>query len=199
MHPRHSRRPLTLLLIVAVGLTVAGCGVLGGARETVLPTDGAAGPTVVPSSSATAAPAAPTASASVPSTDDAAATDCAGAPVTLSGADLDFTLTGDCPAVTVAGTGLDIEAGAATIGSLQLSGDRNELEGGTLQTLAVDGQDNEVDVARSGALTVNGDRNEVTASDEVGAVTVSGNDNRVLAPQWGPVSDNGQRNQVGAG
>lgn len=194
MPPAAVRRPLALALLVAVGMSVAGCGVLAGERATVVPTDAGTRPTVVPSAPATSA--APSTPSVAPPADGL--TDCAGAAVTLSGADVDFTLVGDCPAVTVNGTDLDIDAAGATVGSLQLGGDRNELDAQRVETLAVGGQENEIDAVEIGSLAVNGDRNEVEADVRIGAVAVSGNDNRVTAPERGPVTDNGQRNTVGA-
>jgi hypothetical protein len=196
-------RRLVLALIVAATLSASGCTMMASDRATVVPTDPgrtstAPTPTASPSRSAfpDASPSPTDAPTTAPTTEGV--TDCGGAPVTLSGADLDFVLTGDCPSVTVNGTGNDIDTERATVGALQLGGDRNELDATGIQSLTLGGQENDVDADSIQRLTLNGDRNEVEVRTGLGAVTVSGNDNVVTAAQLGSVTDNGQRNRIAA-
>lgn len=192
------RRRLVLALIIGAALVTSGCAAVAGDRATVLPTDGSSrseAPSVPPVPSASSSPIPNASSTTAPATPEGV-TACAGAPVTLGGADLDLVLTGDCPSVTISGTDLDIDTTGAVVGAITVNGDRNDLDAADIANLTVGGQQNEIGAERIDALTINGDRNETTVRGALGATTVSGNDNAVTAAQVGAVTDNGQRNRV---
>lgn len=183
-----------IAILIAAAAVLTGCGVVAAPRQTVLP----APPTAAsPSSPATPIPshAATTAPTAAPPAAEGTVV-CAGGRTEISGADQDFVLTGDCASVTIGGTGLRVDATRATLGVVQLSGDRNELASADVADLSVGGQDNVIDAATLSTVALNGDRNTVTASGFT-ALTVSGNDNTVRADRRGAVTDNGQRNTVG--
>lgn len=187
------RRLGHIAILIAAAAVLTGCGVVAAPRQTVLPTP--------PSGASPSSPAAPIPSqtpTSAPTVAPPAAEGtvvCGGGPTEISGADQDFVLTGDCAAVTIGGTGLRIDATRATLGVVQLSGDRNELTSADVADLSVGGQDNVIDAVALSSVALNGDRNTVTASGFT-ALTVSGNDNTVRADRRGTVTDNGQRNTV---
>lgn len=188
------RRLGHIAILIAAAAVLTGCGVVAAPRQTVLP----APPTAAsPSSPATPIPshAATTAPTAAPPAAEGTVV-CAGGRTEISGADQDFVLTGDCASVTIGGTGLRVDATQATLGVVQLSGDRNELASADVADLSVGGQDNVIDAATLSTVALNGDRNTVTASGFT-ALTVSGNDNTVRADRRGAVTDNGQRNTVG--
>lgn len=195
MASRALRRPAALAAASALlGVVLAGCALVSSSRETVLP------PAPAPVASTSVPTTAPSTAAPVPSPSVVVGDemDCGGAAVSLSGADQDFTLVGECPEVTAGGTELDIDMTRATVGTLLLNGDRNDVDAATVGAIVVGGQDNEIDAAAVAQLTLNGERNEVEADGRIDAVTVSGNDNRVTAGSLGTIADQGQRNTLTA-
>ena len=125
--------------------------------------------------------------------------DCGGAAVTVADDARDHTVTGDCPYVVVAGADIELDARDARIGTLEIAGDRAEVDAGDVNTLTVAGQENEVDVSALDSIVLNGDRNEVEVQARAGSVAVNGNDNSVTATELGTVLDQGQRNSVRTG
>lgn len=187
------RRLGHIAILIAAAAVLTGCGVVAAPRQTVLPAppSGAS-----PSSRATPTPSqtATTVPSTAPSASEGAIV-CGGGATDISGADQSFVLTGDCAAVTIGGTGLRVDATQATLGAVQLSGDRNELRAADVADVSVGGQDNVIDAATLSSVALNGDRNTVIAGG-FSTLTVSGNDNTVRADRQGTVTDNGQRNTV---
>ncbi|MFS0732828.1 DUF3060 domain-containing protein [Microbacterium sp. 1P10UB] len=122
--------------------------------------------------------------------------DCGGAAVTIADDDRDHTVTGDCPYIVLAGADIELTAQDAQIGTLEIAGDRAEVDAGDVDTLTVAGQENEVDAGAIDSIVLNGDRNEVEVRARAGSVAVNGNDNSVTAAELGTVLDQGQRNTV---
>ena len=182
---------IATLLVAAAVLT--GCGVVAGPRQTVLPDPPSKAPQTSPATPVPTRPATPAPSAT-PTTAEGTLV-CNGGTTEISGADQAFVLAGDCSSVMIGGTGLRVDATQATLGTVQLSGDRNDLRAADISMLSVGGQDNTVDAAMLSTVALNGDRNSVSAAGFT-ALTVSGNDNTVRAASQGAVTDNGQRNTV---
>lgn len=190
------RRLGHIAILVAAAAVLTGCGVVAGPRQTVLPDPPSSAPQTSPTTPAPTRPATPgpsETSAAPPAAEGTIV--CSVGPTEISGADQAFVLTGDCSSVMIGGTGLRVDATQATLGSVQLSGDRNDLRAADVSTLSVGGQDNTVDAAMLSTVALNGDRNSVSAAGFT-ALTVSGNDNTVRADSQGAVTDNGQRNTV---
>ncbi len=108
-----------------------------------------------------------------------------------------YTLTGECPLVSVSGDRAEVSS-AGTIALLQVHGQANEVRAGAVSqvdvagdrndidvtevTLAsVAGEDNELSVASVDALVITGDRNEVDGGSTIGFLTINGNENEVEA------------------
>jgi len=185
------RRLGQIAILLAAAAVVTGCGVVAGPRQTVLPEPPSAAPPA--SSPAPTRPMTPAPSAPSPATDGQLV--CGSGTTEISGADQDFVLAGECASVMIGGTGLRVDATRATLGVVQLSGDRNDLRTSDISDLSVGGQDNTVDAGTLSTVSLNGDRNSLTAAG-FGALIVSGNDNTVRADRQGAVTDNGQRNTV---
>ncbi len=116
--------------------------------------------------------------------------------VAIRGTDLDLVFAGECDVVRIEGASLDVDLERARVANVLASGDRIEIDLGSVDSLEITGQSADVDAARVGALTIAGDRNSVDA-DEVGTVSVSGNDNHVDADRLGAVTQSGDRNMIG--
>ncbi|WJM17166.1 DUF3060 domain-containing protein [Microbacterium arborescens] len=142
-------------------------------------------PDVSPDATASAAPGAGDAS-------------CVDGVLAIRGTDLDASFAGECDLVQIEGASLDVDLERARINRVVASGDRLEIDLGSVDSLEVTGQSADVDAVVVGTLAVAGDRNVVDA-DEIGAVSVSGNDNRVEADRLGAVTQSGDRNEIGAG
>lgn len=186
------RRLGHIAILVAAAAVLTGCGVVAGPRQTVLPAPPSGAPHP---SSAAPAPVRSTTSAPPTAAPADGAVACGTGTTEISGSDREFVLTGDCARVSIGGTGLRVDARQATLGVVQLSGDRNELRSAGISDLAVGGQDNIVDAATLSSVELNGDRNTLTVAGFT-ALTVSGNDNIVRADNPGAVTDRGQRNSV---
>lgn len=140
-------------------------------------------PDVSPGATASAAP-------------EAGDVSCVDGVLAIRGNDLDVSFAGECDLVRIEGAALDVDLERARIGRVVASGDRLEIDLGSVDSLEVTGQSADVDAVVVGALAVAGDRNTVEA-DEIGAVSVSGNDNRVEADRLGAVTQSGDRNAIG--
>ncbi|MDR6198222.1 hypothetical protein QE374_000131 [Microbacterium sp. SORGH_AS428] len=184
------RRLGQIAILVAAAAVLTGCGVVAGPRQTVLPEP----PTTArPSSPAPARSTTPAPTAPSPGVDGRLV--CGSGTTEISGADQDFVLSGECGSVMIGGTALRVDATQATLGVVQLSGDRNDLRASDIADLSVGGQDNTVDAGTLSTVTLNGDRNSLTTAG-FSALILSGNDNTVRAASQGAVTDNGQRNTV---
>ncbi|MDY0829027.1 hypothetical protein SK224_07790 [Microbacterium sp. BG28] len=190
-----TRRLGHIAILVAAAAVLTGCGGVAGPRQTVLPDPPSKAPQTSPATPVPTGPATPVPSATSAPPAAEGTLVCSGGTTEVSGADQAFVLTGDCSSVMIGGTGLRVDATQATLGSVQLSGDRNDLRAADISMLSVGGQDNTVDVAMLSTVALNGDRNSVSAAGFT-ALTVSGNDNTVRADSQGAVTDNGQRNTV---
>lgn len=175
-------RPLLALPGVA-GLTVllAGCIFIGAPRpaESRLPPspDGQIAQTSDPSS--TAIPLAPSPAASSPA--DAGALDCGdGGSRIASGSDQPFRVTGTCAELTVTGSVLTVDASAATVGTLRISGDGIRVQVAGADEVIVQGDDGAVTSAAGiGRIEIVGDRTTTEATSGIPSVTVRGHDNVV--------------------
>jgi hypothetical protein len=128
---------------------------------------------------------------------DAETMDCEGRPVEVGGKSFEWTLVGECPDVSVAGSDIDINLDGVELGTLTILGDRNEIDDAARPTeVTVRGHDNEVDATDIGALLLAGDRNDVDARSEIHLVTIEGDDNRVETDYLGQSSEDGSGNQV---
>ena len=181
---------------IAIGvLLLAGCGVGAQPVVTVLPTDGSPVATAAPVPSNSVVPVPGT---SVPTaTSDSGAIDCGGAPIVLDEGSASLVISGDCPDVQVNGAGLRVDASAAEVAALVLSGNGISVDLARAGRLSVRGNDMTVSAAEVSEFDVEGDRNTLSASGVVGNVSFRGNDNAVRAASVGQVSDAGDRNTVG--
>ncbi len=104
----------------------------------------------------------------------------------------------DCAVLQVNVTGATVAAG--TVGSVRISGDRDQVHAESAAAVRIRGQDNAVVAGGDiGGISIQGDRNRVNAQGRIGSGTVAGNDNVVAAPGGvGAVKDDGARNTIGA-
>jgi len=182
--------------LLAVALAACAPAVSGDDRDGAAPRPGVTGS--APTAGSTTAPveeATPGASRTPGSTGPV---DCGGASLTIADDDRVDTITGDCPYVVLAGADVELDADDARIGSLEIAGDRADVEAGVVDTLTVAGQENEVEADTIGSVVINGDRNDVEAGTRADSVAVNGNDNEVTARELGAVLDQGQGNTVRA-
>ncbi|MBB3158476.1 hypothetical protein FHS07_002172 [Microbacterium proteolyticum] len=176
-----NRRLLALSGVAALTALLAGCIFVGAPRPvgSRLPPspDGQVAQTATPSSTAT--PLAPSPAAS--SATDAGALDCGdGGSQIASGADRSFRVTGTCAELTVAGSALTVDASAATVGTLRISGDRIRVQVAGADEVIVQGDDGVVTSAAGiGRIEITGDRTTTEAVSGIPSVTVRGHDNVV--------------------
>lgn len=183
-----SRRTLSLLVTTAaVTIALSGCVSLPQPVVTRLP-PGASAPS--PTAAAPATPSdeasvdtSPTPSASVPSSSPVAdVIACGDGPVSLTGEESSVRLEGTCDSVIVSGTAFTVDATAATIRTLEISGDRIRVDAGAADTITLQGNDGVVSVAQSVSLaTIRGDRSTVSSTGDIAAVQIQGQDNTVRA------------------
>lgn len=114
--------------------------------------------------------------------------------VRLNQPGIEYTLVGDCDAVTIEGQ--DIEVDAANIDRLTIRGDRAGVDADDIGVAAISGTENEIDATTIGAVEINGDRNEVGVEKTLGSLTISGNDNDVEAAAIIDQAVAGDRNEV---
>lgn len=196
--PGGVRRLFAAVPALAALVVMAGCALGPGPVVTVLPTDGAAVPssTPAPVPSNSVVPVSPT-PVETEAPDADGVVDCSGAPVVLDAGSRSLTLSGDCAEVRVNGSALQVDAAAADIAVLIVSGERIVVSAGTVGQLSSRGNDNVVTAASVSMFDVEGDRNSLTATGAVEGVSFRGNDNAVRGASVGQVSDTGDRNTVG--
>lgn len=175
-----NRRLLAFVGVAALTTLLAGCIYVSAPRpaESRLPPspDGQVAQTAAPSSTAT--PLAPSPSASSPP--DADALDCGDGSRTVSGAEQSFRVTGTCTELTVAGSALTVDASAATVGTLRISGDLIRVQVAGADEVIVQGDDGAViSAAGIGRIEIEGDRTTTEAASGIPSVTVRGHDNVV--------------------
>lgn len=175
------RRLLAPLGSATLPVLLAGCIVITAPRPVeTLPPSGEDGRTASPAT--VTPPAAPSSgAASTPSADQADVVECGdGGDPAIEGTEQSFRVTGDCAELTVIGTGLTIDASAATIGTLRISGDRISVRVPAADAVIVDGDDASVTSAAGiGRLEIDGDRTVTEATTGIPSVTVRGRDNTV--------------------
>ncbi|WP_159096525.1 DUF3060 domain-containing protein [Miniimonas sp. S16] len=110
--------------------------------------------------------------------------------------DVDLRWDGQCDAVAIEGVDLDVDLERATVQSVTVRGDRNDVDAADLATLVIEGQENDVHAQSIGSAEVRGDRNEVDVDGRLGAVVVQGNDNEIEARELGTTDDSGDRNVI---
>lgn len=169
------------------------------------PTATVPSPSVVPASPSSASTR-PVSSAP-PSSNDTVNGGADGGPVTcaegesgsISGSEQTVRVEGACAQLTVSGSALTIDAGAARIGSLVIAGDRVRVDAAEITTLSVQGNDGSISAAGSiGSVDLSGDRTRVIAGGAISSVAVRGQNNTVSA--GGGVGERvveGRDNQVG--
>lgn len=131
---------------------------------------------------------------------DASVTACGdGGTASITGAERSVRVEGTCAQVTVSGSALTVDATAATIGALAMSGDRLRVTAAGVDTATIQGNDTALAVAGAlGRLDLSGDRATVSAGGAVGSLLVRGQDNAVTA--GGGIGDStveGRGNRVG--
>ncbi|WP_314457416.1 hypothetical protein [uncultured Microbacterium sp.] len=175
-----NRRLLALSGVAALTTLLAGCiyvSVPRPAESRVSPSpDGQVAQTAAPSSTATPLAPSPTASTS----DDAVALDCGDGIRIVSGAEQSFRVTGTCTDLTVTGSALTVDASAATVASLRISGDGIRVQVASADELIVEGDDGAVTSAAGiGRIEIDGDRTTTEAASGIPSVIVRGHDNVV--------------------
>jgi hypothetical protein len=176
-----NRRLLALSGVAALAALLAGCIFVGAPRpaDSRLPlsTDEQSVPSAAPSSTTT--PLVPSPTASSPT--DAGALDCGdGGSQIASGDDQSFRVAGTCAELTVTGSTLVVDASAATVGTLRISGDRIRVQVGGVDEVTVQGDDGSVTSAAGiERIEIVGDRTIAEAASGIPSVTVRGHDNVV--------------------
>lgn len=176
-----ARRLLAPLGIATLPVLLAGCIVITRPRPVeTLPVSAEGGRTAAPAT-ATPPAARPSSVASTPSANQAEIIECGdGGDPTIEGTEQSFRITGTCAELTAVGTGLAIDASAATIGTLRVSGDRISVRVPAADAVVVDGDDASVTSAAGiGRLEIDGDRTVTEATTGIPSVTVRGRDNTV--------------------
>jgi hypothetical protein len=145
-----------------------------------------------------AAPSVTTAPTIAPS--DGSVVDCGdGGTGAVTGAERSVRVTGTCSQLTVSGTALTVDADAATIGALTMSGDRIRVSAAAVDSAIIQGNDTALIVAGAlGRLDLSGDRATIAAEGAVGALVVRGQDSTVKA--GGGIGDStveGRGNTIG--
>lgn len=175
------RRLLALSGAVALTTLLAGCIFVGAPRsaESRPPSipDGQVAQTTAPSATETPLPPPPVAS----SPSDAVALDCGdGGSQLVSGADQSFLVTGTCAELAVTGSELAVDASAAGVRALRITGDRIRVHIAGADEVRVEGDDGEVTSAAGIArVEIVGDRTTTEAVTGIPSVTVRGHDNVV--------------------
>lgn len=160
-------------------------------------------PTATPSATPpVSVPLSPTPSTPVATTPpgDASVIACGGGgTASITGAERSVRVEGTCAQLTVSGSALTVDATAATIGALAMSGDRLRVTAAGVDTATIQGNDTALAVAGTlGRLDLSGDRATVSAGGAVDSVLVRGQDNAVTA--GGGIGDStveGRGNRVG--
>lgn len=150
--------------------------------------------TIFPAPVSTGAPSGPPANASG---DTVSCGD--GGTQSVSGSEQTVRVVGTCAELTVSGSALTVDASAASIGTLRISGDRARVDAAAIDALVVQGNDGSVHSAGAiGSVDVSGDRSTVDAKGAVSSVTVRGQDNVVRASGGvGTQTVEGRGNQIG--
>lgn len=163
------------------------------------PAVSASAPSVVPAApSSTSAPVASTPSGEQPSVGDVVT--CAeGDSRSITGSEQTVRVEGSCAQLAVSGSGMMVDATAARIGSLSISGDRVTVDAADVTALSVQGNDGSVTSAASiGSVDLSGDRTRVSAGGAISSVAIRGQDNVVRADGGiGDTTIEGRDNQVG--
>ncbi|MET0976046.1 MAG: DUF3060 domain-containing protein [Leifsonia sp.] len=118
-----------------------------------------------------------------------------GQDVTIDGRGREFRVTGPCGAVTVRGSAItaEIETAASLaiegqavvvrvdgdLTALDVRGDANSIEAGSIAAIAVSGQANRIDGGHLGALSIDGDDNTVLGDTEPSPSSIDGQGNVV--------------------
>lgn len=179
------------------GTTIPGFAGAGTAATTQAPsvdatTDATPEPTTPAASGSAGASSTPSASATV-----SGDTDCGGQAVTLTTATLSYTLTGDCPSVTVEGDGITVNGPA--VAALEIKGSSNVITLSSVGPVTIGGQDNSVAAQTVDTFAITGDRNRIDSASTVTGGSFAGNENQVHAPSGiGTVTDTGAGNTAGA-
>ncbi|MDX2375565.1 DUF3060 domain-containing protein [Microbacterium sp. LRZ72] len=186
-----ARGAAALSTLVATALLLTGCLSIAIPDDdpdvVVTPEPGSPAPSPDDASTQRAEPAEPT---------DTVVCDASGAVITGEGHRV--RVTGTCAVLEVSGDRNHVDAEDADVDVLQIAGQDNEIEVGSVRAITLAGNDNEVD-ARSGAaaLELAGDNNEIDLSGRLEGGIVRGNDNEIDADGTGPVIQEGQDNDVG--
>jgi hypothetical protein len=160
------RRLIAVSALIASALAISGCiSIVVRPAETGMPSPGLT--------------AAPLPGASMSPQPDDGPLDCGGVAVDLSGDRMTFVVVGECPAVTVTGSDIEVDFVGADVGSLTIRGDRTVVTANAMAAAEIDGQDNVVDAVGLDSLTIRGDRNEVRSENGIDSVVVNGNGNVV--------------------
>ncbi|MDQ1110591.1 hypothetical protein QE418_000039 [Microbacterium testaceum] len=117
----------------------------------------------------------------------------------VSGAEQTVRIVGTCSELTVSGSALSIDASAASIRTLRISGDRARVDAAAIDVLVLQGNDGSVRAAGAiGSIDLSGDRSTVDAGGAVSSVTVRGQDNVIRATGGvGAQTVEGRGNQIG--
>lgn len=186
--PMRLRHVLAVFGVAAITVPLAGCisitipgpvatGVPSVGESPRATTDSSAGPG---STASTASPPSPASPASDSPT-DAETRDCSdGGSQTVSGTAQTFRVIGTCTELVVSGSRLTVDASAAMIGTLRVSGDGIRADIAGADEVVVQGDDGTVKSAASiGRLEISGDRTVIEAASGIPAVVVRGDDNVV--------------------
>ncbi|MEV7827573.1 hypothetical protein [Microbacterium enclense] len=187
--PMRLRHVLAVFGVAAITVPLAGCisitipgpvatGVPSVGESPRATTDSSAGPG---STASTASPPSPASPTSTDSPVDAETRDCSdGGSHTVSGAVQTFRVIGTCTELVVSGSRLTVDASAAMIGTLRVSGDGIRADIAGADEVVVQGDDGTVKSAASiGRLEISGDRTVTEAASGIPAVVVRGDDNVV--------------------
>ncbi|MEJ3405169.1 DUF3060 domain-containing protein [Rathayibacter sp. YIM 133350] len=118
-----------------------------------------------------------------------------GQELALEGQALHYEITGECGRIAINGQALVIEIASATaialsgqavtvtvdsdVDALQISGDANTVDAGSIRTVSISGQGNVVSADTLGALSVNGDKNSIRAENDPSPSSLNGQGNTV--------------------
>lgn len=196
---RHRRVAVAALVPSLLAVAVSGCMLIPRPVETRLPP--AAGTAVpAPTSGSTPTPeAAPTPTVVTPTPSEDDVLTCGGEPVTITGQERQVRLEGTCTSVDVSGTALIVDATAASMQTLTVSGERIRVDVAAVDRITVQGNDAAIAAASSVSdVEVSGDRAMITSTGDISAVVVRGQDNTIRADgNVSSVTLEGRGNSIG--
>lgn len=108
-------------------------------------------------------------------------------------------MVGTCAELSVSGSALTVQAGAASIGTLRVAGDRVTVVAAAIDSVVVQGNDGAISSGGTiGSVDLSGDRTKITARGVVSSVVIRGQDNVIEAGGGvGHTTVEGRGNQIG--